>query len=79
MIADVPFGGAAETTRAIAAADAALPRWQGMTAYDRGQILRDIADAIRAKVDALAPIMTAECGKPLGEATGEWGACADLI
>ena len=78
-VADVPFGGAAETTRAIAAADAALPRWQGMTAYDRGQILRDIADAIRAKVDALAPIMTAECGKPLGEATGEWGACADLF
>ena len=79
VIADVPFGGAAETTRAIAAADAALPRWQGMTAYDRGQILRDIADAIRAGADDLAPIMTAECGKPLGEATGEWGACADLF
>jgi len=23
--------------------------------------------------------MTAECGKPLGEALGEWGACADLF
>ena len=78
-LANVPFGGAAETTRAITAAHEALPRWQGMTAYDRGAILRDIADALRARVDELAPIMTAECGKPLGEATGEWGACADLF
>ena len=78
-VADVPFGGAAETTLAIAAADAALPKWRGMTAYERGQILRDIADAIRSQVDRLAPIMTTECGKPLGEAKGEWGACADLF
>ena len=79
IIERVPFGGAAETERAIAAAEAALPAWRGLTAYDRGGILRDIADAIRARVDALAPIMTAECGKPLGEAAGEWGACADLF
>ena len=79
LLANVPFGGAAETTRAITAAHEALPRWQGMTAYDRGAILRDIADTLRARVDELAPIMTAECGKPLGEATGEWGACADLF
>ena len=78
-IAEAPFGGAEETTRAITAAHEALPRWQGLTAYDRGAILRDIADALRARVDELAPIMTAECGKPLGEAAGEWGACADLF
>ena len=75
----VPYGGADETTRAISAAHEALPRWQAMTAYERGAILRDIADALRARVDELAPIMTAECGKPLGEAAGEWGACADLF
>ena len=79
IIERAPFGGAAETTRAIAAAEAALPAWRGLTAYDRGGILRDIADAIRARVDTLAPIMTAECGKPLAEAAGEWGACADLF
>ena len=78
-VAQVPFGGADETTRAIAAAHEALPRWQRMTAYDRGGILRDIADALRSRADELAPIMTAECGKPLGEARGEWGACADLF
>lgn len=78
-IADVPFAGAEDTTRAIAAAHDSLPRWQSLTAYDRGRILRDIADALRARVDVLAPIVTAECGKPLGEAAGEWGACADLF
>ena len=78
-IRDVPFGGAAETKRAITAAHEALPGWAAMTAYERGGILRDIADALRARADELAPIMTGECGKPIGEATGEWGACADLF
>ena len=78
-IAAVPYGGAEETTRAISAAHEALAPWQAMTAYERCGILRDIADAIRARVEELAPIMTAECGKPLGEAAGEWGACADLF
>ena len=78
-IASVPFGGSAEVEAAIDAADRALPAWRAMTAYERGAILRDIADAIRANADSLAPIMTAECGKPLGEAAGEWGACADLF
>ena len=78
-VAAVPFGGAAEVEAAIDAADRALPAWQGMTAYERGAILRDVADELRSRADELAPIMTAECGKPLGEAKGEWGACADLF
>ena len=78
-VAAVPFGGAAEVEAAIDAADRALPAWSGMTAYERGAILRDVADALRSRADELAPIMTAECGKPLGEAKGEWGACADLF
>ena len=78
-VADVPYGGAEDAARAIEAANDALPCWKALTAYDRGAILRDIADALRARVDELAPIMTAECGKPIAEARGEWGACADLF
>ncbi len=78
-IADVPYGDAEDATKAIAAAQDALPAWQALTAYERGAILRDIADALRSRADELAPIMTAECGKPIGEARGEWGACADLF
>ena len=66
-------------SKAIAAAHEALPRWKALTAYERCAILRDIADALRDRAEELAPIMTAECGKPLGEALGEWGACADLF
>ena len=79
VVADMPYGGGEDAARAIAAAQDALPGWQSLTAYDRGAILRDIADALRVKADELAPIMTAECGKPIGEARGEWGACADLF
>ncbi len=78
-VAQVPFGGVADAEAAITAAHDALPGWRALTAYERGAILRDIADALRAQATELAPVMTTECGKPLAEAAGEWGACADLF
>jgi len=36
VIADVPRMGAAETRRALAAAERALPAWKARTAKDRG-------------------------------------------
>lgn len=79
VIQAVPFGDAADAEAAIAAAAQAQPKWAAMTAYERGAILRRAADLIYSRLDALAPIMTRECGKPLGEARGEWTACADLF
>lgn len=78
-IATVPFGDERDANAAIEAAAAAQPKWAAMTAHERGRILRDVADAIRTQLDDLAPIMTRECGKPLAESRGEWGACADLF
>ena len=78
-IATVPFGDAADAEAAIAAAARAQPDWAAMTAYERGAILRRVADLIYARLDELAPITTRECGKPLAEARGEWTACADLF
>ena len=72
-VAGVPYGGAEEATKAIAAAHEALPRWKAMTAYERCAILRDIADALRSRADELAPIMTAECGKPYGRSARRMG------
>ena len=43
-IAEVPRLGAAETRRAIEAAERALPAWRGATARERARILRRIAD-----------------------------------
>jgi acyl-CoA reductase-like NAD-dependent aldehyde dehydrogenase len=46
-------------------------------------VLRRTADLIRSRLDVLAPIMTPECGKPLGESrrrtrrsTGWWSETA---
>jgi succinate-semialdehyde dehydrogenase/glutarate-semialdehyde dehydrogenase len=78
-IAEVPFGDEEDAQAAIDAAYAAQPAWAALTAYDRGVILRRIADLIREHLDVLAPIMTRESGKPLVEARGEWVACADLF
>jgi succinate-semialdehyde dehydrogenase/glutarate-semialdehyde dehydrogenase len=67
----VPDMGAAETGRAITAADSALPAWRARTAKDRSRILRDWYDLIMANQEDLAQILTAEQGKPLAEARGE--------
>lgn len=78
-VAAAPFGGAAEARAAVAAAHDALPGWRAMTPYARGALLRGAAELILSRLDALAPIMTRECGKPLGEARAEWATCAALF
>ncbi|WP_020396963.1 NAD-dependent succinate-semialdehyde dehydrogenase [Thiolinea disciformis] len=71
LLAKVPDMGAAETARAIAAAEAALPAWRGKTAKERAVIMRRWFELIMANQEDLAQLMTAEQGKPLAEARGE--------
>jgi len=71
IIASVPDCGAAETRRAIEAANAALPAWRAMTAKQRAAILRRWYDLMLLNADDLALILTTEQGKPLAEAKGE--------
>ena len=70
-LGSVPKMGAAETRRAIDAADAALPGWRARTAAERGRLLRRWYELMLANQDDLALIMTSEQGKPLSEAKGE--------
>jgi succinate-semialdehyde dehydrogenase/glutarate-semialdehyde dehydrogenase len=74
----IPAMGAAETRRAIAAADA-LPAWAARTAKDRSVILRRWFDLILANQEDLAVLMTAEQGKPLAESKGEIAYAASFI
>ena len=67
----VPNLGSAETARAIAAADRALPAWRARTGKERGAILRKWHQLIEAHADDLALLLTMEQGKPLAEARGE--------
>jgi len=70
-IGTVPGMGAAETRRAIEAADKAWSTWRRKTAKERSALLRKWAELQLANVDDLALIMTTEQGKPLAEARAE--------
>ncbi len=78
-IGEVPALGAAETRRAIEAANRALPAWRAMLAKERAAILRRLSDLMLANTDDLAAIMTAEQGKPLAESRGEIAYAASFI
>jgi len=71
VLASVPDMGAAETRRAIEAANAALPAWRALPAKERSRILRKWYELILANADDLALLLTTEQGKPLAEAKGE--------
>jgi succinate-semialdehyde dehydrogenase/glutarate-semialdehyde dehydrogenase len=78
-IGTVPNMGAAETKRAIAAANDAWKAWRAKTGKERSAILRKWNDLMLANADDLAVIMTVEQGKPLAEAKGEIGYAASFI
>lgn len=70
-LAEIASVGAAETCRAIEAAEAALPEWRARSAKSRAQILRKWFDLLMENQEDLAQLMTAEQGKPLSESRGE--------
>jgi succinate-semialdehyde dehydrogenase/glutarate-semialdehyde dehydrogenase len=70
-LARVPRMGAAETRRALGAAETAFPGWRGRTAADRARILRRWADLMLEHIDDLALLLTLEQGKPLAESGAE--------
>ena len=70
-VAAVPRMGAAETRRAIEAAQRALPAWKAKTAKERARILRRLAELMDARSDELAALMVSEQGKPFAEARAE--------
>jgi succinate-semialdehyde dehydrogenase/glutarate-semialdehyde dehydrogenase len=78
-IGTVPAMGAAETRRAIAAADAAMPAWRARTAKERAKVLRSWNDLMLENQEDLARLMTAEQGKPLAESRGEIAYAASFI
>ncbi|CAM3917994.1 NAD-dependent succinate-semialdehyde dehydrogenase [Vreelandella rituensis] len=79
QVGDVPRLGRAETERAIAAADAALPAWKGLTAQERGDMLLKWHDLMLEHQQDLAMLMTFEQGKPLKEAAGEIAYAASFL
>lgn len=79
VIAQISSLGQAETARAIAAAQAALPAWRGKTAKDRSKVLRTWFELIMAHQEDLARLLSWEQGKPLAESRGEVAYGASFI
>ena len=79
IIATVPKMGAAETRRAIEAAELALPAWRALTAKERAVKLRRWFELLMENQDDLGRLMTLEQGKPLAEAKGEIAYAASFI
>lgn len=71
LVASVARVGAAETARAIQAAEVAMRDWKRLPAKTRAGILRKWFDLMMANQEDLALIMTAEQGKVLTESRGE--------
>ena len=71
VLGTVPRCGAAETRRAIEAANRAWPAWRSTPAKERGKTLRRWYELMMENQEDLAILMTAEQGKPLEESRGE--------
>ncbi|HEY1043537.1 MAG TPA: NADP-dependent succinate-semialdehyde dehydrogenase [Telluria sp.] len=79
LLGRVPHMGAAETKRAIDAANAAWPAWRKKTGKERAVILRRWHDLTMENQADLATIMTLEQGKPLAESKGEIAYAASFL
>jgi succinate-semialdehyde dehydrogenase/glutarate-semialdehyde dehydrogenase len=73
----VPLATGQDLNDALAAAADGFRRWRTTSAWDRSDVLRRFAQAIRADADRFALVMTLEQGKPLAQARGEVLASAD--
>ena len=60
----VPEGTAEDVDRAVAAARAAFPAWSALPVEERTALLTKVAEALGARMDPLADLITHEVGMP---------------
>ncbi|KAG7307472.1 putative aldehyde dehydrogenase 7 member A1 [Plutella xylostella] len=71
VIAEVQAGTPADYEQCAAAAQAAWHSWAEIPAPARGEVVRQIGDALREKLQPLGQLVSLEMGKILPEAIGE--------
>ena len=71
VLASVADAGVEDGRAALDAAVAAQAGWAATAPRDRGEILRAAFEAVTARTDDFALLMTLEMGKPLAESRGE--------
>ena len=71
VLTSVADAGVEDGRAALDAAVAAQAGWAATAPRDRGEILRAAFEAVTARADDFALLMTLEMGKPLAESRGE--------
>ena len=78
-IGAVAYAERADLDQALDAAERGFKAWRKVSAFERAKVMRKAAALFRERVDAVAPMLTMEQGKPLFEAKQEVLAGADII
>lgn len=73
VVSIAPEADAATVAEAVSAASAAQPAWGRATAATRADLLEKAATALEARLESVAALLTAEEGKPIGDARNEVG------
>lgn len=78
-LGEVPKASIADLDDALASSAAAFQVWRRTSAVDRGAVLRRAAGLLRERTKDLAPLVTLEQGKTLGEAIMEITLSAEAL
>jgi succinate-semialdehyde dehydrogenase/glutarate-semialdehyde dehydrogenase len=71
LLVELPDADASDAMAALDAAATAQPNWTATPPRERGELLRAAFEAITARADEFAELISLEMGKPLAEARGE--------
>lgn len=77
QVGAISYGDGRDASKAIAAAHEAFKGWSKLAARERSKYLYNLYDLVRKNRDELAALISAEMGKPLGEAKFEVLGAAD--
>ncbi len=79
VLAEIPYGDAADARAALDAAADAFTAWSRKNPYERAALLDKAAEIIAGRVDEFARRMSEESGKPLAQARGEWAGAPNYL
>ncbi|QLG61048.1 aldehyde dehydrogenase family protein [Halorarum salinum] len=77
-IGSITMGTADDVADAVEAASTAQAELESMTAFERADLVHELADAIESRVDSLAVWLSADQGKPINEARIELELAAEM-
>lgn len=77
-ISFLPWASEQEVDSAVALAEQAYRQWRNVSVAERAAALRHVGNAMRARGEALAQMISLEMGKPIAQARGEVAKSANL-